>query len=37
MNINLVFEDSDPEKSLYLLTQLGMPFKRDDSEESNGQ
>ena len=37
MNINLVFEDSDPEKSLYVLTQLGMPFKRDDSEESNGQ
>jgi large subunit ribosomal protein L5 len=28
MNINLIFRDSDPEKSLFLLEGLGMPFKK---------
>ena len=29
MNINIVFKNSDPEKSRFLLEDLGMPFKRD--------
>jgi len=28
MNINLIFRDSDPDKSLFLLEGLGMPFKK---------
>jgi large subunit ribosomal protein L5 len=31
MNINLIFRNSDPEKSLFLLEGLGMPFTRTDS------
>ena len=31
MNINLIFRNSDPEKSLFLLEKLGMPFTRDGS------
>ena len=30
MNINLVFENSTPELSKAVLTQLGMPFVRDE-------
>ncbi len=30
MNINLVFEDSTPERSRFLLDGLGMPFRRDE-------
>ena len=30
MNINLVFENSTPEMSKYVLEQLGMPFVRDE-------
>ena len=30
MNINLVFENSDAKKSRFVLSQLGMPFKRDE-------
>ena len=30
MNINLVFENSDPKMSRFVLEQLGMPFKRDE-------
>ena len=26
MNVNLVFRNSDPDKSTYLLEELGMPF-----------
>lgn len=29
MNINIVFKNSDPEKSRFLLEDLGMPFRRD--------
>lgn len=31
MNINLVFDDSTPERSRYLLDALGMPFRRDEN------
>jgi len=37
MNINLVFENSDPKKSLNVLTNLGMPFKQEDKEVTNGK
>ena len=30
MNINLVFENSTPEMSKFVLAQLGMPFVRDE-------
>lgn len=30
MNVNIVIENSDSEKSRYLLAELGVPFKRDD-------
>jgi len=29
MNVNIVFENSTPELSKFVLTQIGMPFKRD--------
>jgi large subunit ribosomal protein L5 len=29
MNINIVFKNSDPEKSRFLLEDLGMPFRHD--------
>ena len=29
MNINLVFSNSDPELSRFVLTELGMPFKKE--------
>ncbi len=32
MNINFVFENSDPEKSRFVLAELGVPFTREDSE-----
>ncbi|MCH7962276.1 MAG: 50S ribosomal protein L5, partial [Planctomycetes bacterium] len=30
MNINLTFSNSTPERSAFLLAQLGMPFKRPE-------
>ena len=30
MNINIVFEDSTPEMSRFMLAELGMPFVRKD-------
>ncbi len=30
MNINIVFENSTPELSKYILKELGMPFQRDE-------
>lgn len=30
MNINLIFRNSDPEKSLFLLEKLGMPFTKQE-------
>ena len=30
MNINLVFEDSNPQMSNFVLEKLGMPFERDE-------
>lgn len=32
MNINLIFDHSDPKKSLYALRELGMPFVRKDDD-----
>ncbi len=32
MNINLVFENSTPEMSKFVLTELGMPFVRRDQD-----
>ena len=31
MNINIVFDGSDPKKSRYILAELGMPFVRHES------
>jgi ribosomal protein L5 len=30
MNINIVFENSNPERSRYVLRELGMPFVRKE-------
>ncbi len=30
MNINIVFANSDPEKSQFVLAELGMPFQREE-------
>ena len=35
MNINIVFERSDAEKSRFVLAELGMPFVRE--EDSAGR
>ena len=32
MNINIVFEKSNPEMSTFVLAQLGMPFVRPEQE-----
>ena len=32
MNINFVFERSDPEKSRFVLSELGMPFVREEDK-----
>jgi len=32
MHVNLVFRNSDPEKSRFVLTELGMPFVRPEGE-----
>jgi len=37
MNINLVFENSDAQKSQFVLANLGMPFIREDKEVTDGQ
>jgi large subunit ribosomal protein L5 len=34
MNINLVFEKSNPEMSRFVLTELGMPFARRDGKDN---
>ncbi len=34
MNINIVFENSDAERSRYLLAELGMPFTRPEGENN---
>lgn len=31
LNINLVFQNSTPEKSRFVLTELGMPFRTEES------
>ncbi len=33
MNINIVFENSNPEKSRFVLSELGMPFVRKEESE----
>ena len=35
MNINIVFENSTPEMSRFVLQELGMPFKRAETDERN--
>jgi large subunit ribosomal protein L5 len=35
MNINLVFRNSDPEKSKFMLEGLGFPFRRDEDGAKN--
>jgi large subunit ribosomal protein L5 len=32
MNINICFENSDPEKSQFVLTELGFPFRKPEDE-----
>jgi large subunit ribosomal protein L5 len=32
MHINIVFENSDPERSRFVLRELGMPFARDEDK-----
>ena len=32
MNINIVFENSNPDMSRFLLSELGMPFVRHDDK-----
>jgi hypothetical protein len=32
MNINMVFENSDPKMSKFILTELGMPFVRKETD-----
>ena len=34
MNINIVFEKSTPEMSRFVLTELGMPFVRDEDADN---
>ena len=34
MNINIVFENSTPDMSRFVLTELGMPFVRDEDADS---
>lgn len=34
MNINIVFENSTPDMSRFILTELGMPFVRDEDADS---
>ena len=36
MNINIVFENSNPEMSKFVLAQLGMPFVRPEQEVGAG-
>lgn len=36
MNINIVFENSNPEMSKFLLAELGMPFVRPEQEVGMG-
>ena len=33
MNINLTFKNSDPEKSRFVLEQLGMPLAKDEAKD----
>jgi large subunit ribosomal protein L5 len=34
MNINIVFERSDAERSRFVLSELGMPFVRDEDADT---
>ncbi|MBX3404295.1 MAG: 50S ribosomal protein L5 [Phycisphaeraceae bacterium] len=34
MNINMVFSNSSPELSRFVLSELGMPFRREEKRES---
>ncbi|MDX2116404.1 MAG: 50S ribosomal protein L5 [Planctomycetota bacterium] len=34
MNINVVFRNSSPEKSRFVLEQLGMPFRKDGKKDA---
>ena len=34
MNINLTFENSDPDKSRFVLSELGMPFKKPEGKKN---
>ncbi len=36
MNINIVFENSNPEMSRFVLQELGMPFKREEGQDKKG-
>jgi len=36
MNVNIVFEKSDPEKSFFVLSELGMPFVRREKPAAAG-
>ncbi len=33
MHLNFVFKNSDPEKSLFLLSELGFPFAKEDQQD----
>ena len=32
MNINIVFKNSNPERSRFVLEDLGLPFRREDEK-----
>ena len=34
MNINMVFSNSSPELSRFVLSELGMPFRREEKRQS---
>jgi len=34
MNINIVLNNSDPQKSRFLLAEMGMPFEREEDKDS---
>lgn len=33
MNVNMVFRNSNPERSRFVLEQLGFPFRKDDADK----
>ncbi len=34
LNINIVFRNSDPEKTRFILTEMGFPFERSEEEQA---